>query len=919
MAPVYRSGGFMRMHSTDLLGELWGLARRHAPSVRDATRHLGTSPSQADVDLACGELRRIYLGARIEIDALAAHSSFDRSHLIRNGIATSHGSNLVFWFGLLELDELESPAWSGIAPAIAGSADTRGWWVKGLAAVRAVLRGSSSFSPQAILEIGDDVQGPALLAALTTPRRRGRLHPKAFLNAVRRVESQELIAAVRQRRRSFPALELSRAQFHSMPSVVRRFFLSTRGTRAWILSNQAQAAFERKPLSFPESPQSLRARQRVAATRVLAAVRRRNWSAFSAEDLTWASEHPSWVPRLDTALRRPIKRITHAQQWSCEEPCVDANALSSPAREILALYVSARVPSVETIAMMRDDDLGSAMAWMTYDAGAAAKNLLHRVPPERRPAIVRNMLQRDAEDVVELWKVVGASLGSRLVTEAVSHREDVRLLLAELFRNKGSEHAQVRGALLPQLITTQGVSQWAVEIVMKRDPSGRTLALLLRGVGAEPTLGAVLDQAASRAAAANPFSPLGRVVARAFRDTLRKGEIEAVWEGLSHRYVGDLYRGLSRSLRIDIESAVPTLVARIYRLPSGARDLLEASIRQPAMGFYLDDHLSPSHRSRMIPWVRKRWEGAPGVTAAMEIAALACASDSRFLISLAKLLAADTERTAGTGLDHMYRTYPLPKKRGGNRIITVPGLPLRRLQRRLARVLLANVPNHEAAHGFRAGRSIVTNAQPHVGQAMVVNVDIRSFFPSTAHGRILGAWHGASGHVLSQRALHLLSDISSYGGGLPIGAPTSPALANLILRPADRALSKAAARFGIQYTRYADDLTFSGDTDTHRIIPFVERVLGGLGYEIEEAKTNIFRRGRRQIVTGLVVNDRVNVPRRLRRRIRAATHARSIGRQPYWHDRPMSDSELLGRIAALGAVRPEEAAELRAQIRKREA
>ncbi len=134
------------------------------------------------------------------------------------------------------------------------------------------------------------------------------------------------------------------------------------------------------------------------------------------------------------------------------------------------------------------------------------------------------------------------------------------------------------------------------------------------------------------------------------------------------------------------------------------------------------------------------------------------------------------------------------------------------------------------------------------------------------------------------------------------------------MRGLDRSLSTAAARFDIRYTRYADDLTFSGADDVHRIIPFVKRLLGELGYSIDDRKTNLFRRGRRQMVTGLVVNEKPNLPRRLRRRLRAAVHRRAHGLPATWHGRPMDDEELGGRLAMLHLVQPAESRRLLAQI-----
>ena len=149
---------------------------------------------------------------------------------------------------------------------------------------------------------------------------------------------------------------------------------------------------------------------------------------------------------------------------------------------------------------------------------------------------------------------------------------------------------------------------------------------------------------------------------------------------------------------------------------------------------------------------------------------------------------------------------------------------------------------------------------------------------------------------------------------LPQGAPTSPALTNLLCRRLDRRLSAIAGRLGFVYTRYADDLTFSGEGKVTDVLPFVTDVLRDHGFELDRKKTNIFRKGRRQVVTGLVVNERPNLVRTLRRRLRAAVHHRANGRTPFWHGKPMDDGELLGRIAFLGQTQPAEAASLRAAL-----
>ena len=146
------------------------------------------------------------------------------------------------------------------------------------------------------------------------------------------------------------------------------------------------------------------------------------------------------------------------------------------------------------------------------------------------------------------------------------------------------------------------------------------------------------------------------------------------------------------------------------------------------------------------------------------------------------------------------------------------------------------MPLSPAVTGFRTGVSIVENARPHVGKDMVVNVDIDAFFPSTGYEQILKVCQRLPG--LSIPAAKLVADICSYQGALPTGAPTSPSIANLVLGRFDRALLTASKKYDITYTRYADDLTFSGNGDTHKIIPFAQKLLKEYGYVLSAKKTN---------------------------------------------------------------------------------
>jgi retron-type reverse transcriptase len=168
--------------------------------------------------------------------------------------------------------------------------------------------------------------------------------------------------------------------------------------------------------------------------------------------------------------------------------------------------------------------------------------------------------------------------------------------------------------------------------------------------------------------------------------------------------------------------------------------------------------------------------------------------------------------------------------------------------------------------------------------------------------------------ALSSTAIGLLLDLVTAEGALPIGAPTSPALLNRVLLRSDEILTELAASHGVQYTRYADDLTFSGDGAAVKMLGHAKRVLGQVGLELDPKKTNIFRRGRRQTVTGLTVNDRVSVPRKLRRELRAAVHAIENGRDAHWHGLPQSLASMRGRLAFLAMAHPAEAQALREKL-----
>ena len=279
-----------------------------------------------------------------------------------------------------------------------------------------------------------------------------------------------------------------------------------------------------------------------------------------------------------------------------------------------------------------------------------------------------------------------------------------------------------------------------------------------------------------------------------------------------------------------------------------------------------------------------------------------------FLSLFKKIEYTHSKENSGILFDDLYRTYEIPKKSGGKRTITVPHKYLKSLQKLINQGILYQADLSSAATGFRKNTSIVDNAKIHTGNKIVVNIDISNFFPNTKTEWIWLAFKKLLKNSYEACEIRLLTEICSYNGALPMGAPTSPALSNLVLKSADKAIIKVTKRKKINYSRYADDLTFSSNSSSCiTILPFVQDVLKHYGYHLDPKKTNIFRKGRRQCVTGLVVNQKVSVPRPIRKRLRAAVHNACMNKPIHWHGKPMNINELKGRLAFLNQAHHEEA------------
>ena len=253
-------------------------------------------------------------------------------------------------------------------------------------------------------------------------------------------------------------------------------------------------------------------------------------------------------------------------------------------------------------------------------------------------------------------------------------------------------------------------------------------------------------------------------------------------------------------------------------------------------------------------------------------------------------------------IEPLYKGFEVPKRNGRKRQILAPCGLLKSVQRAIYSTILSPAELASSCHGFRKGCSIATNAAPHVAKEVVLNVDLQDFFPSVSAARVYGIFRSLGWNEIASR---FLTRVCTYEGYLPQGAPTSPILANLVCRHLDKRLAGLARIIEASYTRYADDLTFSGDRRIVSALPVIRKIVTSERLRISNEKVRITRRGNRQEVTGLVVNDKVSVSRKVRRQLRAALHHMEHRKPVRWKGCKADLSVISGEIAFLQAVQPD--------------
>lgn len=229
----------------------------------------------------------------------------------------------------------------------------------------------------------------------------------------------------------------------------------------------------------------------------------------------------------------------------------------------------------------------------------------------------------------------------------------------------------------------------------------------------------------------------------------------------------------------------------------------------------------------------------------------------------AKALAENRDR-------HYYAAY-IPKNTSGIRNLQVPGYEIASHQRFIWQNILKKLPVSECAFAYRKGIGIRECARPHVGRAVLIHMDIKNFFGSIRESTVFRYLLRETGYP--KQLVHFISRMCCYAGSLPQGACTSPILSNICFRECDETLQLYCREHGLVYTRYSDDLFFSGDVENAGAhIKKITEILGKHGFKVNREKTKVLRKDAAQRILGMTVNTRLQVSRSYRRALRQELH-----------------------------------------------
>lgn len=218
-----------------------------------------------------------------------------------------------------------------------------------------------------------------------------------------------------------------------------------------------------------------------------------------------------------------------------------------------------------------------------------------------------------------------------------------------------------------------------------------------------------------------------------------------------------------------------------------------------------------------------------------------------------------------------YRSFEIPKRKGGTRVISAPTPVLMYTQKWIyENILKPQTVLSDNTVGFVPGKSIVDNASPHLGNKYLLKIDLKDFFPSIKIGRVISVFKGLG---YFHRTSYCLASLCCKDGCLPQGAPTSPIISNIVAKRLDSRLIGLCKKYQISYTRYADDLTFSGDYISVKFLSIVTDIIETEGFLVNESKTKILGEKSKKIITGVSISSgKTTIPRALKRKIRQETY-----------------------------------------------
>lgn len=212
-----------------------------------------------------------------------------------------------------------------------------------------------------------------------------------------------------------------------------------------------------------------------------------------------------------------------------------------------------------------------------------------------------------------------------------------------------------------------------------------------------------------------------------------------------------------------------------------------------------------------------------------------------------------------------YREFKLKKRSGGYRKINVPYPALLECQYWIYENILSKIKLNYCAHGFARKKSIITNAKVHLNQKELLKLDLKDFFPSINQDRVIALFHRLG---YSPSVSFYLGSICCLNDGLPQGAPTSPAISNIISIKLDNRLLAFAKKFELKYTRYADDLAFSGKKIPVKFIKYISNIIEDEGFTVNTKKTKLYNKKGKRILTGVSIStETLKAPKEYKRKV----------------------------------------------------